>query len=380
MKGSLLFAVAGAMLSMAAWLLPRTRRHWADAMRAEMAEAVSGRAAASFAFGCLCAVLRSSILEPLADAGRKLRPMPLLAGLAIRPRFFAMICAVVAVSLGLVYLTAAGAPLRLMVVNAVALVIGFAALALVLAAARSRAIQAGLVSLLLGAALMGVSLFGLMVEGASRWVSIAGFVVQPSLIIVPLLLIYCARARDAAAMIGVIVAAIAVALQPDRSMAAVIVMGLGALALHRLDAQVATALAVAVAGLGWTLGQGDTLPAMPYVDQVVYTAFSVHLIAGLAVSAGLVWMLLPAIVGHLADPAHQEAYAVFGAVWLAVIAAAMLGNYPTPLVGYGASAIIGYAVSLSGLPVRGRGVVRSHAGAEDDLRATDESLLRLRHA
>jgi hypothetical protein len=35
-----------------------------------------------------------------------------------------------------------------------------------------------------------------------------------------------------------------------------------------------------------------------------------------------------------------------------VIVAAALGNYPTPLVGYGGSAIIGYVVSLLGLPPR----------------------------
>lgn len=305
--------------------------------------------------------------------------MPLLAGLAVRPRFFAMVCATIAVGLGLAYLAAAGAPLRLMVVNAIALVIGFAALALVLAAARTQAIKAGFVSLLLGGALMGVSLFGLAAEGASRWISIAGFVVQPSLIVVPVLLICCARARDFAAIAGVILAIIAIALQPDRAMAAVMVMGIGALALHRLDSHVATALAAAVAVLGWTLWQGDALPAMPYVDQIVYTAFGVHVIAGLAVAAGLAWMLLPAVIGHLGDPAHGEAYAVFGAVWLAVIAAAMLGNYPTPLVGYGASAIIGYAVSLAGLPARGWRDVHSKNALPDGVRSPGNGFLRVRH-
>ena len=50
--------------------------------------------------------------------------------------------------------------------------------------------------------------------------------------------------------------------------------------------------------------------------------------------------------------------AVFGTVWLGVIVAAALGNYPTPLVGYGGSAILGYALSLSFMPGR----VRSPAG------------------
>ena len=37
-----------------------------------------------------------------------------------------------------------------------------------------------------------------------------------------------------------------------------------------------------------------------------------------------------------------------------MILAALLGNYPTPLVGYGGSAILGYLVSLLGLPPRMR--------------------------
>jgi hypothetical protein len=37
---------------------------------------------------------------------------------------------------------------------------------------------------------------------------------------------------------------------------------------------------------------------------------------------------------------------------LVVLAAAALGNYPTPLVGYGGSAILGYLLCLIGLPQR----------------------------
>ena len=68
--------------------------------------------------------------------------------------------------------------------------------------------------------------------------------------------------------------------------------------------------------------------------------------------AGAVLMLVPAIAGYFRDPDNRPLYAVFGAVWLAVILAAALGNYPTPLVGYGGSAILGYLLSLLGLPPR----------------------------
>jgi hypothetical protein len=63
-------------------------------------------------------------------------------------------------------------------------------------------------------------------------------------------------------------------------------------------------------------------------------------------------MLIPAIVGVLTRKEDEALFAVFGATWLAVIAFAIIGNYPTPLVGYGASGIIGYCLS-SGLLASG---------------------------
>jgi hypothetical protein len=42
---------------------------------------------------------------------------------------------------------------------------------------------------------------------------------------------------------------------------------------------------------------------------------------------------------------------VFGTTWLALIAFALGGNYPTPLAGYGTSGIVGYCLS-SALLVR----------------------------
>jgi hypothetical protein len=105
----------------------------------------------------------------------------------------------------------------------------------------------------------------------------------------------------------------------------------------------------------------DPSPAASFVDQIFFSAFSVHVLAGLAVAAGAVLMLVPPALGLLRDPGQRAAYAVFGAIWLGVILAALLGNYPTPLVGYGGSAIIGYLVSLLGLP---SGVETAGAGSD----------------
>ena len=58
-----------------------------------------------------------------------------------------------------------------------------------------------------------------------------------------------------------------------------------------------------------------------------------------------VTMLVPAAAGLRGGTPQPEVFAMFGATWLAVITFAIVGNYPTPLVGYGSSAILGYCLS-----------------------------------
>jgi hypothetical protein len=89
---------------------------------------------------------------------------------------------------------------------------------------------------------------------------------------------------------------------------------------------------------------------VPYVDEILYTSFQVHTLVGLAVVGGALLLIVPGIAGRWIDPGNREVHAVFATLWLSVVAAAALGNYPTPLVGYGGSAILGYALSLSFLP------------------------------
>ena len=76
-------------------------------------------------------------------------------------------------------------------------------------------------------------------------------------------------------------------------------------------------------------------------------------------------LIVPAIAGRWMDPGNREVHAVFGAVWLGVVVAAALGNYPTPLVGYGGSAILGYVLSLSLMPGRARSAVVVEARSKD---------------
>jgi hypothetical protein len=147
-----------------------------------------------------------------------------------------------------------------------------------------------------------------------------------------------------------ICAAAALAIQPDRAMAGMLAAGLTVFAVMRPDRLIATALAGSIIGFAVTLTQADTLAAMPSVEKVYNSSYNVHAFAGAAVLGGSILVVLPAIVGWYYDEANRNVYSVFGIVWFEAMLAAALGNFPTPVVGYGGSAIIGYVVSLTMLP------------------------------
>jgi hypothetical protein len=107
----------------------------------------------------------------------------------------------------------------------------------------------------------------------------------------------------------------------------------------------------------------DVVPATPFVDRVFRTAFSAGWIPGAAVWGGALLLLAPPAVGLLRDPMRREVHGAFGATWLAIIVAAVLGDYPTPLVAYGGSAIVGYLLACVGLP-RKPGLSRRSATAD----------------
>lgn len=338
-------------------LMPAHHSAWARAMLREMAEIGNDREALHFAIGCLRASAVQALLYHLT---RLVRGSPnsrlfggglmtmTIDGLIKSPRAVGIACAVGATGLGIAYMGAAGAPAQYIFMNAAALVIGLILLAAIGRTAGNVQAPAGSVPLLAGSILLATALFGSAADGATRWVHVGSIALQPSLILLPLLVMAFSRQRNIVGMAGVGIAACALALQPDRAMAGVLAASLAMLLLLKPDRAVLGGLAAASLAFVATLLRPDTAPVSPYVDQIFFSAFDVHILAGLAVAFGAGLLIVPA--GFLARGGHRETCAVFGVTWLGIVAAAALGNYPTPLVGYGGSAILGYLLSLAVLP------------------------------
>ncbi len=238
-----------------------------------------------------------------------------------------------------------------MLVNLGAALIGIAMLPLLRCFSLNARNVSGAAIAVMALAILATALFGIRADGAARWISFAGFSLQASLILLPAMVVTFARARGPLATGGIMVAAIALALQPDRAMAAVLVTSLTVITAFRADRFAITALLTSLAGFAATLLREDRLPAVAYVDQIYYSSFDVHLAIGAGVIAGSLLLLVPAIVGWRRDTLDRTIYLSFGAAWGTAILAAALGNYPSPVLGYGASAIIGYALSLAALPI-----------------------------
>ena len=356
------------IVRLAARLLPPLMRDWGRAMEAEVGTIDRAVPAFLFALGCLGCALRQKMLR--APFGWEIA-MHLWKDLMVRPRHLAALCAAASTVLGLAYLAAAGAPTRYLATNAAALAIGFLVIGLLAMAPRMSEAARGVIAVALAVSLLLTGLWGVSADGVTRWISAGGLLVQPGLLLLPILAVGFARSRDTLSTLAILIAAFALALQPDRALAGALAAGMTVLAVLRPGRNTLLASAAALAGLAATMIRPDRSPAMPFVDQIFYSSFAVHPLAGMAVLAGAALMIVPACVGHRRDARNGEVYAVFGMVWLAMIAAAALGNYPTPLVGYSGSAIVGYLVSLIGLPRRAsaapmrRGEVVAPSDAED---------------
>jgi cell division protein FtsW (lipid II flippase) len=364
-------------------ILPPGMQQWGAAMQHEV-EAINGADRAfRFAVGCLGFALRQAlnfyVLHPLQSitgaanpTGKEAITMNIKNDLFLHPQRVAALCAIMATGLGLVYMNAAGAPAAYLAMNSGALVFGFSLVGMVGVCAQSGWLSTRAISLVLGGTLFLTSLYGVSVNGATRWISLGGVAIQPSLIILPALAIFFATSRNALSSAGIVVASLALAMQPDRAMSGALAAGMVALVFLRPDRNVMTVAAAAACGFVASMLQADIQPAMPYVDQILCSSFEVHPLAGLAVLAGAALMILPSIIGSLYDVHRVETYVVFGTVWLAIIIAAGLGNYPTPLVGYGGSAIIGYVICLVGLPKRSSSIALDGHEKDKSLSAPEQ--------
>lgn len=335
--------IANRLLRCLIGLAPDRMRDWAEAVRAETETIDDDREAVHFAFETGGGLALTFLWARLGDAFSFSPDGP-------APRLAAAFAAIVAVAIGVAHLCVAGAPFSMIVVNIASLIVGLVMLA---GATRWHLLPRdshGPPMVIMAGLLVLTSMFGIASQGVARWVAVGSLMVQPSLILLPALIMIYARDSTGAGVAAIIVAAAAMALQSDRAMAGAMFAGMAVLWIWRRNRQVAVALAASGTSFLITFARTDSMPPARFTEGVLISSWQSHPLIGLAVAVGAAMLLLPCAVSRGNRNIASERCAVFGAIWLAIILAAVLGNYPAPLVGYGGSAIIGYLLSACMLP------------------------------
>lgn len=241
---------------------------------------------------------------------------------------------------GLAFLYFGGAPSQYVAVNAGAVLVGIAAWF-----GFSRVpINSPWFTLAAAIFLLLTALFGMEVDGVRRWLPIGPLSLNPAFIFLPAMIIAAARFDQSKTVtMAIFIAAAAIALQPDRSMAITLFLGILFIWARKRDIYSASALAATMGAVIATFLRSDTVSAVPYVEYAINDAWRMSPVLGIATTIGAATMLIPAIWAGRT----QYLFMLFAMIWAALLLLSLIAPYPTPLIGYGASAIIGYFLSLA---------------------------------
>lgn len=256
----------------------------------------------------------------------------------------ALVWAGAAVLCGCALLMVMGAPVRMPLMNAAAFLIGLALLGIVHGARRlgASALHADWVLICLALVLPVTAWAGAEMDGVSRWLVVAGITIQPSLVVAPLLAIAFAAGQSRMRLLAIALASAGLAMQPDPGGAAMLFLGLSAPLLIPANRRAFGMIAAGLSGatLALSVAKSVGLPPAPFVEEVIGQA-ALHgplpaLLAALAI--GLLFMPVRTATRSLAF--------AFAATWAAGLGASLAGPYPTPVLGFGGSAVLGYVLGV----------------------------------
>ena len=255
-----------------------------------------------------------------------------------RERFSALLAIALPVLAGLAYMALFGAPAVYLIVNGAALVLAALIVLVGLPEFGERARRvAGLILLVLFALPL---LTGPSVNGIERWLPLGAFIIHAGMLTIPALAVLAAR-EPILGPVALAAAVLVALVQPD--FASAFALTGGAIGLYQARSDWRTGLVVI---LGFFVAisaalRGE-LPPAPFVERVLQDATN----ASPAIAALLALSLLGSVLMMLFGTGLPRAARYpLGMSLFGFLIAALTSNYPTPLAGYGAAAIIGYALA-----------------------------------
>lgn len=191
------------------------------------------------------------------------------------------------------------------------------------------------------------------IGGVHRWISIGPIRLYVSSILLPIFIVqlwtlFSVKSELLAIVITIIVS-IMLFLQPDASQLTAFVVTMIIIIISKVNSSVLrhiiTMLLVTLVILSWIFL--DSLPAVPYVEEIVKMVYNMGILWFILGIASLALLPLPFIL--LAPKSFKLLYWCVGLYFIIVIISTWFGNFPVPLMGYGVSPIIGYFAAITWL-------------------------------
>ena len=253
-------------------------------------------------------------------------------------RFPALLAIALPVLAGLAYMATGGAPPAYLIVNSGALAL---AALIVMIGIPKLGHQARIITGVVLLALFALPLLtGPSMNGIARWLPIGPFILHAGMLTIPALAVLAAR-DDRLGPPALAVALLIALVQPDFASAFALIGGaIGAYQVRsdwRFGLVVIGGFLIAIAA-----ALHGELPAVPFVERITIDALRtgpvMAALLGLSLVAATLLMLFGTALPRIAR--YPIGLSLFG-FWLA----SLISNYPTPLAGYGAAAIIGFALA-----------------------------------
>lgn len=268
-------------------------------------------------------------------------------GPALCDRLLATAVLALAVGSGLLSFMLGNAPASYAMVNAGALVL--ASLALLIPGTKDAAWPAILVLIVAPLLLAATLLVEPGTLGVHRWIAFGPLRFHAAMLIVPALVTVAAARRDSASLAAMALCSALVWLQPDFAAALSLTCGmLFATAGRKLQPIEHGMGLFAMAAMVMTSFKPDPLGPVPFVETALADGFALHPVLGTVMAWSLALALfLPSWLMTRSSPDRQWSARGLTGAMIGFTLPALLAPYPQPLVGYGASAILGYGLALA---------------------------------
>jgi hypothetical protein len=262
-----------------------------------------------------------------------------------RNRIFLLSAFLSPVIAGIVFMVFAGAPSSFVLANTVAAF----AVAIAFWCVPQISLQSSLLLVAVNLpVLLACTFAGPAVDNVHRWIALGPLKLHVAMLLMPFLAVQMLRHDKRIIAVSITLAALVIALQPDRASAAALSFTAFCWLCFTRNSWSLVAVVSSGASLISTMLKADTLPPVRFVENVISDAAAVHAgIAVLMIATMLLAVALPFYSRLHSGPAKAAPFFAWSACLTGYFIASLVGPYPVPLIGYGVSPILGFGLALA---------------------------------